>query len=142
MVAARRAELAASLAKAEATRAREQIRSVTAGVELTDLRGYTREAIARLDAETFDAALICLQMVREGLARMSRSEMGSSLTAPAEWRAMDGQLDYIADAVRQLASVEPVPLRLDLAPIVRRLLEIGTRLARMQAVAESRATGD
>lgn len=142
LLAAWRAGTVAKEAKSEAALAREQLRNITLSVELASFGGRVREAVAWLRAPEFAAAIVCLEFVKSGLGRASRLPLGSKLGTPAEWRMMDGQIASAVDALRQWGAVQPGPTALDLVPLVSTLVEIGTRLARMQAMAEVKSSGE
>ena len=141
VVAARRAARAAIGARTEAEEAKRLIRGVTAGVELSGLRGYVREGVARLESGRPELALQSLVFVREQLSRYSRLAGGPRLVPPHRWLEIDRELADVADAIRESYAVDPPPGRLERADLVRRLLEIGAALAMIQAAAESETVG-
>lgn len=111
-------------------------------MELASFRGLLREAIARLKLPELETTMVCLELVRDGLARTSRLPLSPKLATTAEWRTLDRHLGDIVDALRQRAAVQPNATPLELAPFVGQPLETGARLARMQAVAEVESSGE
>ena len=141
-IAAGGAQAEAASARAEVIAAKRLIRGISAGVELSDLRGYLREAIARMEAGSHDAALQCLVIVREQMARVSRLPIGSRLAPAHWWRDADRELADFTDGLRQRRTVEPQLRPPEVAQLVGKLIDLSAALATMQATAESDAAAD